>query len=288
MYGIDREQISELVFFGLESPSYSVVPANDKTDWYRFDPPSELQYKHNLTKAIEILDKSYPDIGADGIRLVDGKRLSLDLVTDTMVTSMKLGEVISGQLKKIGVEAVLRHLDFATMVDNVFKAEPPNFDLWVHTSFWTGFDPVNLWNHLHSARLGPIPWSNNMGWSNQSLDDLLDQGFTEMDRDKRGELYSEAQKIILEQLPLFPLVMQEQFPAWTSNVHNIEETFGTQDGEWLDNVWIETSIFDQITLLEERIGALTNITYAAIGISGSAVVVALVSIYRAGKLRKSA
>lgn len=291
LYAIDRQQISDLAFYGLNPPTYSAMPVTPSTDWCRYDPPLELMYKFNVTKANYILDQIYPEKDSDGIRLIDGdKRFTLDFATSTSSTYMKVSEIISGQLANVGVEAVLRHLDFATMVEHVFVMQPPNFDFWMNDNWWTGFDPMNLYNHLSSERIGPIPWGNNMGWIDPSgqFDDLLNEGGAELNTTRRGEFYKEAQKILLENLPLFPLVRQLQFPVWTLNVQNIAETWGTQDGEWLDKVWIETALdySENIALLENRLDLMTNVAYVALVISVVALVVAGFLAYRASKLRK--
>jgi len=56
-------------------------------------------------------------------------------------------------------------------------------------------------------------WRNFYGYSNPKLDALLEQGRRELDLQKRGAVYKEAENLMIEDMPILP--------CFCSNVHNL-------------------------------------------------------------------
>ena len=56
-------------------------------------------------------------------------------------------------------------------------------------------------------------WRNFYGYANPKVDDLLERARRELDRDKRGALYKEAENLVIEDMAVVPL--------FVSNVHNL-------------------------------------------------------------------
>ncbi len=48
-------------------------------------------------------------------------------------------------------------------------------------------------------------WSNTQSYCNERVDELLDMAGKETDPEKRKQLYSEFQKIVAQDLPLYPV-----------------------------------------------------------------------------------
>lgn len=75
---------------------------------------------------------------------------------------------------------------------------------------WLGLiDPDEYaFENLHSTG-----WRNFGGYSNPKVDALLEQAREEMDQDRRGALYREAEALAIEDMPVLP--------CFESNVHNL-------------------------------------------------------------------
>ena len=56
-------------------------------------------------------------------------------------------------------------------------------------------------------------WRNFYGYANPKVDDLLERARRELEKDKRGALYREAENIVIEDMVVVPL--------FVSNVHNL-------------------------------------------------------------------
>jgi peptide/nickel transport system substrate-binding protein len=105
------------------------------------------------------------------------------------------------QWKKIGVELEIRPLELATLFSDLSKG---NFQI---TSLrWVGAnnDP-DIFELVFSSKRFPPNGFNRGHYSNPQMDLLTTQIRTEMNREKRKELCSLAQKLVADDLPYLPL-----------------------------------------------------------------------------------
>ena len=81
---------------------------------------------------------------------------------------------------------------------------------------WLGFiDPdESTYDIVHTKG-----WRNFAGYSNPKLDALLVQARQELDRDKRGQLYKEAESLMIEDMPVMPVFCSNVHNLMTKNVH---------------------------------------------------------------------
>jgi peptide/nickel transport system substrate-binding protein len=78
---------------------------------------------------------------------------------------------------------------------------------------WLGFIDADEYTYDIVHTKG---WRNFAGYSNAKLDALLEEARREIDRDKRGALYKQAEAVMVEDMPVIP--------AFCSNVHNLLTT----------------------------------------------------------------
>ena len=62
---------------------------------------------------------------------------------------------------------------------------------------------------------------NTVNYCNDEVDALLKEALIEPDREVRIELYTEMQNIILEDLPVGPLVFKDEPAPVSTRVHNL-------------------------------------------------------------------
>ena len=63
--------------------------------------------------------------------------------------------------------------------------------------------------------------NNDVGWSNKQYDDLLKQAEFETDVQKRLDILSQAEGILLQEAPIIPLYHYVNKYAFRDNVHGI-------------------------------------------------------------------
>jgi len=140
-------------------------------------------------------------------------------------------------------DAVTNSIHNTLGIDAAGKAYP-KFDLireevtnrTIQTAFRTGWqaDYPGLYNFL-----GPLyatnASSNDGDYSNPEFDKLLKEGSVETDAAKANEKYQQAQEILLQDLPAFPLWYSNVTGGYGENVDNVE--FG----------WNSVPIYNEIT-----------------------------------------
>jgi peptide/nickel transport system substrate-binding protein len=143
--------------------------------------------------AMELLDKV-------GLKDPDGKgpmpRFSFTLKVTTNKERISVAKALAAQLKRIGIEVRVESLEFGTfnkqLADGLASA-------WVLS--WTGYkDPDHLRYVFESSQTPPVG-GNRGRYSNPKVDKLLQMAQMTQQMDKRVPMYTEAQKIMAEDLP---------------------------------------------------------------------------------------
>src|SRR5699024_2463258 len=84
----------------------------------------------------------------------------------------------------------------------VFSEAQVNLELqFSRSSFINDYnDPVNFLESFITDS-----YMNRTGWSNDEFDDLIEKGKAETDEDKRWEYLYEAEKLLVEEMPIMPI-----------------------------------------------------------------------------------
>lgn len=213
---IDRDRLLRLVLGGRgrvpTSPISSGIP------WAAAD---VLDLEHDPDQAGKLL-KQWRG-GATGAPL------EIEIVH--FPTFLPWGELIREDLEEVGVELSIRTLERAAAIDAIFFRR--QFDLAL-VSYCHGVDPeVGFRRTLHSAEIGPVPFSNGAGYRNRRVDELLELAAREIDRERRAEYYRELQEIVARDLPYLWLIETRSLTAHRSSVEGLEPWRGSM----AENAW---------------------------------------------------
>ena len=195
-YAIDRRFIVDTLFKG--ETVMETGPISSNSPFYT----SEVNlYEQNFEKANRLLDEAgYP-------RDVTGKRFSFRMtyIPEKAGTNRKITEFLSRLfLINLGVETVIENPE--DLKDWAQKVSNGNFDATLDDVFNWG-DPVIGVHRTYlstNIRKGVI-WSNTQGYGNPEVDALLEQAGSEVVFEKRVALYGKFQRIITDELPVYPL-----------------------------------------------------------------------------------
>jgi peptide/nickel transport system substrate-binding protein len=192
-YAVDRKRIVDLALNGRARPG--VGPIRDDNTFY-FNPEIE-RYEPNPAKANALLDAAGFAKGANGMRF--SLRIMYEAAGAGGATQAA-AEIMREQLKAIGIDLQLMPTDTATWVDTALKKW--DFDLTIG-SFPTGPDPkIGFSPRFLTSNIKPQAGANSGGYSNPEVDRLLNAADAEPDLAKRAALYKQAQKIIVDDLPV--------------------------------------------------------------------------------------
>ena len=158
---------------------------------------------------------------------------------------MKLATVISTNLILHGIEASVAPREWGTYLTMLSRSEKnPKGKIKMYIIGWIagGPDPYNfLYYQLHSDNNIP-PANNWSNYSNEKVDELIDQGTTTFDREEREEAYVEAQRTALKSYVHIPAYHEVLLKGVRDRVngYSIEPTGGyIKMCSPYSNVWVE-------------------------------------------------
>ena len=155
--------------------------------------------KFDLLKVDEYLNKAgWDKRGEDGIRVKDGKRLSLRVSYSRKEHNDRL-VVIKEEAKKAGIDLQLLLLDQSSAYKNIL--EKKHQVAWMGWS--TGFRPA-FWQHYHSDNAHKPQTNNITNTDNKELDALIMQYRDEVDEGKRVELAHKLQQFVHDEASYIP------------------------------------------------------------------------------------
>jgi peptide/nickel transport system substrate-binding protein len=211
-YALDRKEIQDKSLFGEGKVARSHI--NSGLGWVYTD---EFDYKQNVDKANQLLDEAGFPRGSDG------KRFSLrESWSAGRVYEGRAAEVIRDQLKAVGIDIKIETFDRPTFIDRVFRKW--DFDI-ANQLFTTGPDPtISVTVRYHTKQIKKAPFVNGMGYSNSELDNIFDNEYKELDRTKRREMWIQAQKILMRDLPGLPLFEMPVVQAVSAKFNDVVTT----------------------------------------------------------------
>ncbi|WP_312113357.1 ABC transporter substrate-binding protein [Brevibacillus reuszeri] len=194
---------------------------------FGYDPAVETYgYPFNVEEAKKLLEDAGWKTGAGGIREKDGKPLSLQLLTAMNSQGIPL---IQSMLKDIGVEIKVQNAELGSVLDLSAKGQ---FDL--NVLGYTDLDPDILYLFMHSSQIGGL---NHSHIQNPQLDALLEKSRTVVDPVQRQQIFTEIQKIAVEQAYWIPYSEEKTFLAVNKRVHGVklDAIYGIMLGEsWVN------------------------------------------------------
>lgn len=203
---VDVNDGIESLFFGSAERSYSPLSSVEATGY-----SDESLFGTDLDEANALLDSAgWTERDAEGYRVKDGQRLSLDFPVSTnqsIPAEQSLFEQIQATAKDAGFEVNISLLDLSSWYGVLAEN---NYDLV--SAPYTKVGPDVLRILYHSDGITPAPsgyFANLSQVNNPELDGLLTAASEISDADARADLYEQAQQIILEGFHILPLYDQQ-------------------------------------------------------------------------------
>ncbi len=220
---LDRKTIGETIYRGLvrvvSGSQFPDSPSYDKTitPW-PFDPEG----------AKKLLDEAgWIDSDQDGIRDKDGVPFTFQWIFPAGVTEYEqMATVYKESLDKVGINVVLRPLEWATFLESVTKR---SFDAC--SMAWTSefeSDPYQVW-HSSQTESG----SNFVGFVNPEADEIIETARQEFDPEKRAALYRRFHAILHEEQPYTFLFNSKRKVVISNRFQNVKPyILGFDMREW--------------------------------------------------------
>jgi peptide/nickel transport system substrate-binding protein len=234
---IDRQQIVDALAYGFGEVGRSTVPPRH----WGYDEGATIP--HDTAAARRLLAEAGWRPGPDGIlRDPQGRPFRFTIITNQGNDLRKdIVEYVQAQLRPLGIDAQPRMIEWTTMIETLQGTlrggtRERNFDAVVGA--WISFHQHDDAGTLHSRNLSQ-PYQY-VGYSNPRTDALIDSINVTLDRDEAKRLYSEHQRLLVEQSPYLALYYPARLTGVRSRLRNfVSDTRGefSNAREW----WIHPS-----------------------------------------------
>ncbi|MFE3852337.1 ABC transporter substrate-binding protein [Streptomyces griseorubiginosus] len=221
LHAVDRQQIADAVFPTGTRAATSIL-AHTTPDYTSLAQDLTL----DAAKAKSLLDKAGWRTGPDGIRVKNGKKLSLAITwIPNAATNQPALELVQQQLKAVGIEVTLKQVQVTQLAPAL---QAGDFDAaWGNV---TRADP-DILRSSFSTRL-----ANFYRLPATGLDTALSAQAATTDPAKRAQLVSEAQQLIVRNAYYAPVVELQTQLGVTKKVHDLN--FDASSRIQLHDTWI--------------------------------------------------
>ena len=183
-YSIDRQLLVDKVTQCGQIPAYSFTPPGSNG----YQPSTEIPYdpvlaKQLLAEAGYSSDKPFP---------------KLEILFNTNEGHRKVALAIQQMWQnELGIQVELVNQDW-----KVYLSREMVGDFQISRAGWIGdYEDPNTFLDLMRPNRG----NNKTGWENMDFDALVEEANTINDQEKRYELLNEAEKILIDNMPIIPL-----------------------------------------------------------------------------------
>ncbi len=205
-YAINREEIIEGVYGSAGQVAKNPIPPtmwsyNDDIDPYPYDPE----------RARELLaEAGFPDGFSTDL-------WAMPVARPYNPNARRIAEIVQAQLVDVGVDIEIVSYDWGTYLDRTDSGEHSMAMLG-----WTGDngDPDNFLFVLLSIPAAEVPAGNIAFWKNVEFNDLVVEAKETFDRERRTELYRQAQVVFHDDAPWVPLAHSVVTVPVRNNVEN--------------------------------------------------------------------
>ncbi|WP_044337086.1 peptide ABC transporter substrate-binding protein [Rossellomorea aquimaris] len=219
---VDQQQMVDFVTKNKEKAAYGFVSKgfNDPSGKDFRDANGDL-VKTDVEEAKALLEKGMKEEGYD-------KLPEVTLTYSTSDTHQKIAEALQQMFKEnLAVDVKLANMEW-----NVFQDEQKALKFQLsRSSFLADYaDPINF---LENFRTGHS--MNRTGWSNEEFDSLIKEAMNEADEAKRFELMYEAEKILMDEMPIIPIHFYNHVYLQNEDVSGIvRHPVGYMELKWAD------------------------------------------------------
>jgi len=229
LHATDRQALVDNVFLGQAVLATSNLSPNVET-YYN---PDVTLYEHDPEAAMALLDEAGWVPGDGGVREKDGERLAFTLAVIQGDTARRPEAELAQQwYLDIGVEMELQEVTDAVagMIEGTYDAALFN---WVYGGGDGEPDARDT--------LGSDGANNFSHFSNDEVDELLNQGVLELDEAARVDIYARIQEIVAENVPFLYFLHLQGFSFWANSIKGLPESVLSSDNLYqnLHKLWKE-------------------------------------------------
>jgi peptide/nickel transport system substrate-binding protein len=227
MQGIDRQFISDTVFFGRAKPSVGAVHSSNSI----FFTKDVQDYPFDVKKAAKALD-------AAGYPVKDGSRFKLNLVSaGWFEENVKIGQYVKQAFEDLDITVDLAVPDRPTSLKRIYT----DYDYDVAISNNSGsieLIPSTTQFYTTDGIVKGAAFRNATGYSNPKVDKIVAKMAVETDDPKRIALGKDFDRLAASEAPMLPMVDLEPVTIARADVRNHSATADFMGESWAE-LWLD-------------------------------------------------
>jgi peptide/nickel transport system substrate-binding protein len=227
-HAIDRNFVVKTIFLGYAKAATGPVPQYDKTFYTEKVP----HFGYDPAKASALLDEAGYKKGADGIRF----KLRL-LPAPFFNETKQFGDYLRQALAAIGIDAEIVSNDTPGHLKAVYTDHA--FDITVGSPVYRGDPAISTTILFQSGLPAGVPFSNQYGYANPKVDDLIRKAAAEIDDAERARLYKEFQAAVVADVALINVAEFSFITVASDKIQNVSNNPRWAVSNWADT-WVQT------------------------------------------------
>ncbi len=176
-YGVDRDEFVKIMLGGRGSVANGPTPS---IVWWYSQPARAYTYDPERAKRL-LAEAGYQ------------KGFSAEFSTDNTPVGLQFAQLLQAQLKRLNITLTINPVDPSNLYQQVLQQKVN----WTRTDWTLRADPDGLLRILFYTG----NYANSTGYSNPTVDKLLDQANSTYDRNARKKLYAQIDQQVLDDAP---------------------------------------------------------------------------------------
>ena len=166
---------------------------------------------------------------------VDPSGITLDFAVATISVHSDTGQVVAQQLEDLGFTVNIIQQDVPTLTERRTSGDYTMMQDGLSLAY-PDPDAYSQYFDIDGSQ-----YARGVGYENQELADLLEQGRSETDEDARKEIYKQFTEALLEEAPWIFILFRPQAEVMAANVKGYVRIpgLGLDSQGYAENIWID-------------------------------------------------
>jgi peptide/nickel transport system substrate-binding protein len=232
-YAMDKTNIIDAVYYGVHSPSETYLA---ESSWALN--PNLPAHEYNPDRAKQLLDEAGWTEGGDGIREKNGVKLSFtNSTTAGNAVREQAQQYLQQTWRDVGVDMQINNMPAAVIWGDYYNKSEYQTVMIGEISGIGGDPDATARFASDQVPIKDGRGKNTIQYSNPEMDDLLRQGATEPDQEKRKEIYFRVQEILRTELPVLPIFHYNFIEGTKSTLRNYKPNAFVVSNNWNTADW---------------------------------------------------
>ncbi|MDD2272598.1 MAG: peptide-binding protein [Desulfuromonadaceae bacterium] len=211
---INKDELVQGVLFGMGQKAHGpIVPGR----WAYNPGVKDIAYDP-VHAATLLAEAGWKEKNSDGILVKDGKPLKFTILTNQgNQQRLMTAQIIQQRLLQVGIDVKIRIVEWAAFLKEFVNKG--NFEVVLLA--WSISQDPDMYDVWHSSKNKPGEL-NFIGFNNPEVDQLLIEGRSTFDIEKRKRAYFRIQEILAEEQPYTFLYIPDSLPVVSARIRGVE------------------------------------------------------------------